>query len=128
MKQVTSFLGASLLVLLLLAPVQAGEISWKPRTPAGGTAFVDPDYYFLLLQNSINGTSSTRQFTDTFVEYPFKKGYFETADDGSVLYFDLAGERVDPRDVLIDTDPNNPDHPETGVTYFKPPRTVTGVE
>ena len=120
MKQLTSFLAVSFLVLMLFSPVQAGEISWKPRTPAGGAAIVDPDYYFQML-NKVEDGPTNHQITQTFDGHPFKKGYFEITDDGNVVYFDMDGDRIDTSEILIEDDPDNPPN---GVIYYTAPRQV----
>lgn len=121
MKQVISFLGASLLAVLLLLPVQAGEMSWRARTPAGGAALVDPDYYFQFLESAEDG-SKNMQITETFDGHPFKYGYSEITDNGDVVYYDLDGHRVNIRDINKILD--DPDNPPNGVIYVTPPRQV----
>jgi hypothetical protein len=118
----TSVLGL-FLFFLALPPglVQGGEISWHPRTPAGGASVIDADYYIQMLDKAESGPSR-HQVTETFDGHPFKKGYFEIMDDGRVVYFDLDGNRIDARDVAIIED--DPDNPPNGVVFYTAPKQV----
>jgi hypothetical protein len=62
------------------------------------------------------------QITRTFDGRVFKRGFYELTDDGQVVYYDLAGEKVDmDRVASIEDDPDNPPN---GVVYYSAPRQV----
>jgi len=121
-KPLSSLSGLFLLLLVLCLPAGAEDVIWHPRTPAGGAATIDPDFYFRMADAAKEGSGST-QVSQTFDGSVFKRGYFEVADDGQVVYYDLSGNKVDlGRVASIEDDPDNPPN---GVVYYSAPRQVT---
>ncbi|MDY6955162.1 MAG: hypothetical protein SWE60_26970 [Thermodesulfobacteriota bacterium] len=121
-KPLISFISVFLFLLGLCLPVGAEDVVWRPRTPAGGAATIDPDFYFQMADAAKEGSKSV-QVSQTFDGSVYKRGFFEVADDGQVAYYDLSGEKVDlDRVAKIEDDP---DRPPNGVVYYSAPRQVT---
>ena len=121
-KPLISFIGLLLFLSGFCLPAGAEDVVWNPRTPAGGAATIDPDFYFQMADKAKDG-SSNRQVTQTFDGRPFKRGFFEVGDDGQVAYYDLSGNKVDLDGVGVIED--DPDNPPNGVVYYSAPTQVT---
>jgi hypothetical protein len=106
-KKVFSLLGTLLFLALLCKPVGAiDEMSWSPRTPAGGGYISDPNFYFKmgtvvkygsqsLLFTEYTVTSVVEEETSIFESYPTGFGYAKSDDEGRIFYFNLKGESID---------------------------------
>jgi len=117
-----SLVGLFLLLWGLCLPAGAEDMVWHPRTPAGGAGVADPDYFFRMADAAKEGFENT-QISHTFDGRVYQRGFYEIADDGGVVYYDLSGEKVDlDRVANIEDDP---DRPPNGVVYYSAPKQVT---
>ncbi|MDY6987148.1 MAG: hypothetical protein SWQ30_03740 [Thermodesulfobacteriota bacterium] len=123
-KALISFIGLLLLLWGVCLPAGAEDLVWQPRTPAGGAATLDPDFYFQMAQAAKQGSGSARyQVYQTFGDYPMGLGYYEINEDGSLTYYDRAGKEMDLRNVgEIETDTSVG---ENAVRYYSTEKSVS---